>query len=126
MRNMRPHRTSLQSALLASILAAGCQGIGVSEQYPQIAAVSQYLMADSSAEIAMARSAAPEAIGRDAAVLILGTEGYRTARRRDERLHLSGRTILDVSLRQPRVLESKIRGPICYNPAAVRTSSPIL
>ena len=44
-----------------------------------MAAVEQYLMADSGAEIAMARSAAPEAIARDATVLILGKGGYRTA-----------------------------------------------
>ena len=106
MRNARPRRTSLQSALLASILAAGCQGIAVSEQYPRIAAVEQYLMADSGAEIAMARSAAPEAIARDATVLILGDRRLQNRGQRQERLHVPGRTILDVSVRQSRVLES--------------------
>ena len=124
MRNARPPRTSLQSAVLASILLAGCQGIAVSEQYPRIAAVEQYLMADSGAEIAMARSAAPEAIARDAAVLILGTGGYTTA--------VSGKSGFTCLVERswmspfdsPEFWNPKIRGPICYNPAAVRTVLP--
>jgi hypothetical protein len=124
MRNARPRRTSLQSALLASILAAGCQGVAVSEQYPRIAAVEQYLMADSGAEIAMARSAAPEAIARDAAVLILGTSGYKTA--------VNGKSGFTCLVERswmspfdsPEFWNPKIRGPICYNPPAVRTVLP--
>src|SRR5271155_5500298 len=79
MRNARPRRTSLQSALLAAILVAGCQGGSVSDQYSRMAAVEQYLMADSGAEIAMARSAAPQAIAQDASILVLGKGGYKTA-----------------------------------------------
>ena len=48
-------------------------------QYPSMAPLDQYLMADRNAEIAMARSAAPEAISRDAEVLVLGRHGYETA-----------------------------------------------
>jgi hypothetical protein len=124
MRNARPRRTSLQSALLASILAAGCPRVAVSEQYPRIAAVEEYLMADSGAEIAMARSAAPEAIARDAAVLILGTSGYKTA--------VNGKSGFTCLVERswmspfdsPEFWNPKIRGPICYNPAAVRTVLP--
>ena len=115
---------SVQSALFASILVAGCQGIAVSEQYPRIAAVEQYLMADSAAEIAMARSAAPEAIAQNAAVLILGTDGYRTA--------VNGKNSFTCLVERswmspfdsPGFWNPKIRGPICYNPAAVRTVLP--
>jgi hypothetical protein len=126
MRNARQRRTPVQSALLASILAAGCQGIAVSQQYPRIAPLEQYLMADSGAEIAMARSAAPKAITRDAAVLILGTDGYRAAVNGK-----SGFTCLVArswmsSFDRPEFWNPKIRGPICYNPAAVRTVLPYI
>jgi hypothetical protein len=112
-----------QSALLVLILAAW-QGHAASEQYPRIAAVEQYLMPDSGAEIAMARSAAPEAIARDATVLIMGTDGYRTA--------VDGKNGFTCLVERswmspfdsPEFWNPKIRGPICYNPAAVRTVLP--
>ena len=123
MRNARPGRVLVQSALLALVLA-GFQENAAAEQYPRIAAVEQYLMADSGAEIAMARSAAPEAIARDATVLIMGTDGYRTA--------IDGKNGFTCLVERswmspfdsPEFWNPKIRGPICYNPAAVRTVLP--
>jgi len=124
MRNASPRKTSLPSVLLALILAAGCQGIGISEQYPQIAAIEQYLMADSAAEIAMARSAAPEAITRDAAVLVLGTDGYRTAVDGKNGFTCLVERSWMSPFDRPEFWNPKIRGPICYNPEAVRTVLP--
>src|ERR1700691_22380 len=123
-RNARPGRTSLQSALLAAILAASCQGNSVSEQYSRMAAVEQYLMADSGAEIAMARSAAPQAIAQDANILILGRGGYKPA--------VDGKNGFTCLVERswmspfdsPEFWNPKIRGPICYNPAAVKTVLP--
>src|SRR5450631_1854721 len=119
--NALPLRTSLHSALLASILVAGCPGIAVSEQYPRIADVEQYLIVDSGAEIAMARSAAPEAIARDAAVLILGTGGYETAVKGKSGFTCLVERAWMSPFDSPEFWNAKIRGPICYNPAAVRT-----
>ncbi|MBV9300981.1 MAG: hypothetical protein JOY62_00150 [Acidobacteriaceae bacterium] len=124
MRNEHSGRTSVQAALVAAILVAACQGNSVSEQYPRMAAVEQYLMADSGAEIAMARSAAPEAITQDAAVLVLGSRGYITA--------VDGKNGFTCLVERswmspfdsPEFWNPKIRGPICYNPAAVRTVLP--
>ncbi len=124
MKNACPGRTSLQSALLVSILVASSQGNTVSQQYPRMAAVEQYLMADSGAEIAMARSAAPEAIARDAVILVLGKGGYRTA--------VSGKSGFTCLVERswmspfdsPEFWNPKMRGPICYNPPAVRTVLP--
>lgn len=81
-------------------------------------------MPDSEAEIAMARSAAPEAIARDAAVLLLGADGYRTA--------VDGKNGFTCLVERswmspfdsPEFWNPKLRGPICYNPAAVRTVLP--
>lgn len=106
------------------MLAAACQGKSVSQQYPRMAAIEQYMMADSGAEIAMARSAAPEAIARDATVLVLGKGGYRTA--------VSGKNGFTCLVERawmspfdsPQFWNPKMRGPICYNPAAVRTVLP--
>jgi len=124
MRNASPRRTSLSSTLLASILAASCQGIAGAEGYPRIAPVEQYLIADSGAEIAMARSAAPESITQDATVLILGTDGYRTALNGKNGFTCLVERSWMSSFDSPEFWNPKIRGPICYNPAAVRTVLP--
>jgi hypothetical protein len=86
--------------------------------------VEQYLMADSGAEIAMARSAAPEAIARDAAVLILGTNGYRTAVNGKNGFTCLVERSWMSPFDSPEFWNPKIRGPVCYNPAAVRTVLP--
>src|ERR1700733_14003413 len=124
MKNARPRMTLLQSALLASILAAAGQGIASSEEYPTMAAAQQYLMADSGAEIAMARSAAPEAIARDASILILGRGGYKTAVDGKNGFTCLVERSWMSPFDRPEFWNPKIRGPICYNPAAVKTVLP--
>ncbi len=122
MRNARLRRKWLPTALV--VLLAACQGMVASGTYPGIASIEQYLIADSAAEIAMARSAAPEAVTRDATVLILGKDGYRTA--------VSGKSGFTCLVERswmspfdsPEFWNPKIRGPICYNPTAVKTVLP--
>ncbi len=92
--------------------------------YPAMAPIDQYLMPDRSAEIALARSAAPESISRDATVLVLGKQGYETA--------IDGKNgftcLVDRSwmspFDSPDFWNPKIRGPVCYNPAAVLSILP--
>ena len=50
-----------------------------SAQYPVMAPVAEYLIADRDAEVALARTAAPAAISNDATVVVLTGQGYRTA-----------------------------------------------
>jgi hypothetical protein len=88
-----------------------------------MAAIEQYMM-DSGAEIAMARSAAPEAIARDATVLILGKGGYRTAVKGKNGFTCLVERSWMSPFDRPEFWNPKIRGPICYNPAAVRTVLP--
>jgi hypothetical protein len=88
-----------------------------------MAAVEQYLMADS-AEIAMARSAAPETIARDASVLILGRAGYRNAVNGTNGFTCVVERSWMSAFDSPEFWNPKMRGPICYNPAAVRTVLP--
>lgn len=93
--------------------------------YPRMAPLEQYLIADRDAEIAMARSAAPEAISRDAKVLVLGRHGYETA--------IEGKNgfvcVVERSwmspIDSPQFWNPRLRGPICYNPAAARSILPI-
>ena len=114
---------SIRTALLLSILIASARGNSVSQQYPRMAAIEQYMM-DSGAEIAMARSAAPEAIARDATVLILGKGGYRTAVKGKNGFTCLVERSWMSPFDRPEFWNPKIRGPICYNPAAVRTVLP--
>ncbi len=93
-------------------------------QYPTMAPLDQYLMADRNAEIALSRSAAPTSISGDATVLVLEKSGYQTA--------VEGKNgftcLVERSWMSPfdsaEFWNPKMRGPICYNPAAVRTILP--
>jgi hypothetical protein len=92
--------------------------------YPKMAPLDQYLM-ERDAEIAMAQSAAPESISRDAEVKVLGRHGYETA--------VKGKNgfvcIVERSWMSPfdfpQFWNPKMRGPICFNPPAVRSILPL-
>ena len=96
----------------------------VKAPYPLMAPIEQYLIADRGAEIALARSSAPEALSRDATVLVLGKNGYDTA--------VAGKNGFTCLVERswmspfdsPDFWNPKIRGPVCYNPAAVRSILP--
>lgn len=84
----------------------------------------QYLAASPAEEAAMARSAAPSAISASAEVLVLGAHGYeRAAAGANGFVCLVERSWAsdfgDAEFWNPR-----IRGPICLNPAAVRSVLP--
>jgi len=111
------------------LLAALCSSRPAQAQdskapYPAMAPLDQYLMADRDAEIALAKSAAPPALSGDASVVVLEKDGYHTA--------IEGKNgftcIVERGWMSP--LDStdfwnpKLRGPICYNPAAVRSILP--
>src|SRR5271170_4079107 len=92
--------------------------------FPSMAPLDQYLM-ERDAEIALARSAAPKAISDDAEVLVLGRNGYETA--------IKGKNgfvcIVERSWMSPfdfsQFWNPKMRGPICFNPPAVRSILPL-
>jgi hypothetical protein len=92
--------------------------------YPAMAPLEQYLIANREAEIALAKSAAPAALSNDATILVLEKDGYHTA--------IEGKNgftcVVERGWMSP--LDStdfwnpKLRGPVCYNPPAVRTILP--
>jgi hypothetical protein len=93
-------------------------------QYASMAPLDQYLMADRNAEIALARSAAPTSISRDATVLVLEKSGYQTAVEGKNGFTCLVERSWMSPFDRPEFWNSKMRGPICYNPAAVRTILP--
>jgi hypothetical protein len=97
------------------------------EAYPTMAPLDQYLM-DRDAEIALARSAAPESISRDADVLVLGRNGYETAvKGKNGFVCVVERAWMGQfeGAGSDRFWDPKGRGPVCFNPPAVRSVLPI-
>ena len=93
-------------------------------QYPDMAPIDQYRIANPADEIAMARSAAPPSIPSDADVLVLGAHGYETAAKGKNGFaciveRSSANHFDDAEFWNP-----KVRGPICFNPASVRSVLP--
>jgi hypothetical protein len=93
-------------------------------KYPRMAPIEEYLMTDRNTEITLARSAAPESISREATVLVLGRHGYETA--------VAGKNGFVCVVERgwmapaddPEFWNPKLRGPICFNPPAVRSILP--
>jgi len=109
---------------LALCFLSGVQAQDAKAPYPAMAPLDQYLMADRSAEIALARSAAPAAISRDATVLVLGKNGYETvAEGKNGFTCLVERSWMS-PFDAPDFWNPKLRGPVCYNPQAVRSILP--
>ena len=109
-------------AALALVLAGTAQATPA--PYPERAPLEQYRLPSQADEVALARSAAPPAISDQAEVLTLGAQDYETAVRGTngfvcivERSWASG-------FDDPGFWNPKIRGPICFNPASVRSVLP--
>lgn len=118
--------------IFATIFAAMLLGIplrahaqSAAAPYSKMAPLEQYLMPDRSAEIAMARSAAPPSISGDAEVMVLTSHGYETAAKGTNGfLCLVERSWMS-PFDFPQFWNPKMRGPICFNPAAVRSIVPM-
>jgi hypothetical protein len=110
------------TALFLTLVPARAQDAKPS--YPVMAPIDQYLMADRNAEIALARSAAPEDISRSATVLVLGRNGYETAIEGTNRFVCVVERSWMSPFDSPEFWNPRMRGPICYNPPAVRSVLP--
>jgi hypothetical protein len=93
-------------------------------QYPSMAPLDQYLMADRNTEIALARSAAPTSISNDATVLVFEKSGYQSAIEGKNGFTCLVERSWMSPFDSPEFWNPKMRGPICYSPAAVRTILP--
>lgn len=122
---MKKSATIAASTMLFVFLgvAYGASASDAKTQYPSMAPLALY-MTDRDTEIAMARSAAPEAITRDATVMVLTEHGYVNA--------VDGKNgfvcVVERAWMSPEdsadFWNPKMRGPICFNPPAVRSILP--
>jgi hypothetical protein len=124
---------TMASRCLALALVLGAAGVtnsafaGANDAktpYPNMAPVEQYRM-ERDAEIALARSAAPESISRDAGVMVLGQHGYETAVQGKNGFVCLVERGWAAGTDDPDFWNPKLRGPICFNAAAVRSYVPI-
>ena len=107
----------------ARAATAGPEATGLA--YPQMAPGAQYLMPNRAAEISLARSAAPAAISASATVLVLSSKGYETAVNGTNGFTCLVERAWMSPFDHPQFWNPKLRGPVCYNPAATRSILPI-
>jgi hypothetical protein len=88
-----------------------------------MAPVDQYMM-DRTAEIALAKSAAPSTISGKATVLVLTRHGYETAIEGTNGFVCAVERAWMSEYEFPQFWNPHMRGPLCYNPAAVRSILP--
>jgi len=92
-------------------------------EYPAMAPHEQYMM-DRAAEIAMAKSAAPPSIADKATVLVLTPHGYETAIEGSNGFVCAVERGWMSQYDFPQFWNPHMRGPLCYNPPAVRSILP--
>lgn len=107
----------------AQAASAGPEASGLS--YPRMAPGAEYLMPDRAAEISLARSAAPASISASATVLVLSSKGYETAITGTNGFTCLVERAWMSPFDHPQFWNPKLRGPVCYNPAATRSILPI-
>jgi hypothetical protein len=92
--------------------------------YPAMAPLAQYQMASMADETALARSAAPTSISGDADVLTLDSNGYKTTVKGKNGFVCLVQRSWAAGFDDAEFWNPKLRAPICFNPAAVRTVLP--
>jgi hypothetical protein len=107
-------------ALLATVL---CASVAHATDYPAMAPLDQYLM-ERPAEIALAKSAAPPSIADKATVLVLTRHGYEVAIKGDNGFVCAVERAWMSQYDFPGFWNPRMRGPLCFNPPAVRSILP--
>jgi hypothetical protein len=126
MRRKMTEKIVSRALALAVVLGAWqAQALDAKTPYPTMAPLDQYLITDRNAEIALARSAAPDSISRDAKILVLGRHGYETAVEGKNGFVCVVERAWMSPYDHPEFWNPKLRGPICFNPAAVRSILPL-
>jgi hypothetical protein len=100
-----------------------CASAASGADYAAMAPLDQYLM-DRSAEIALAQSAAPASISGKATILVLTRNGYDTAIKGSNGFVCAVERSWMAQYDFPQFWNPHMRGPLCYNPAAVRSILP--
>src|ERR1700692_2021937 len=100
-----------------------CASVAHAASYPTMAPQDQYMM-DPVAEIALAKSAAPPSIADKATVLVLTRNGYETAVKGSNAFVCAVERGWMSQYDFPQFWNPHMRGPLCYNPPAVRSILP--
>jgi hypothetical protein len=111
-----------RSAAAAGALVLCASGSRAAD-YPAMAPLDQYLT-ERSAEIALAKSAAPPSVADKATVLVLTRHGYDTAIKGSNGFVCAVERAWMAQYEFPQFWNPHMRGPLCYNPAAVRSILP--
>lgn len=98
--------------------------LGAANPYAAMAPVDQYRIASRSEEISLARSAAPPSISANAEVLVLGDRGYEVAVQGTNGFVCFVERSWAAAFDDRQFWNPKLRGPNCFNAAAVRTELP--
>ncbi len=110
--------------MVGLISAHGAAAPDAKAQYTKMAPLHLYLD-DRDSEIALARSAAPDAISRDATIMVLTENGYVTAvEGKNGFVCIVERAWMSPD-DSPNFWNAKMRGPVCFNPPAVRSILPV-
>ena len=115
----RRHWARWAEACTLAMVLSELAGLAAAEAtpYERMLPLPQYLMPPAS-EIALARSAAPAAISDKATVLTLDSQGYQTAVHGSNGFTCLVERSWMAPFESPDFWNPKIRGPVCYNPAA--------
>jgi len=116
--------TAAIAALLALSLGGSVQAQAAKASYPSMAPIAQYRIASQAEEIALARSAAPPSISNDAEVLTLGARGYETAVKGKNGFVCIVERAWASDFEDAEFWNPRLRAPICFNPASVRSVLP--
>jgi hypothetical protein len=119
-RVMRRYAIVLTSAVMSCLAVASAAR---AVDYPAMAPLDQYLM-ERAAEIAMAKSAAPSSIADKATVLVLTRRGYDVAVKGSNGFVCAVERSWMAQFDFPQFWNPHMRGPLCYNPPAVRSILP--
>ena len=127
MNRKRSETNTVTVWMFGVLLSAACLSHAQTPEgrYPAMAPLAQYLMADREAEIQLARSAAPSAISDHAEVLVLGRHGYETAVQGSNGFVCVVERSWMSPFDGPEFWNFKLRGAICFNPAAARSVLPL-
>lgn len=109
------------AAIFGMVLS--CASVAQAAPYAAMAPLDQYMMGRD-AEIALARSAAPSAISGKATIMVLTPRGYDTAMKGSNGFVCAVERAWMSQYDFPQFWNPHMRGPLCYNPAAVRSILP--
>jgi hypothetical protein len=106
-------------ACLAHSAWAGAIGV-----YPAMAPLAQYEAASQDEEVALAKSAAPADVAAHAEVMAFGPKGYETVVKGTNGFVCLVQRAWAQDFDAAEFWNPKLRGPLCLNPAAVRSILP--